>query len=191
MYALLSQENKSVLTEVFDSMLVVFRLGHRPFRDQRISTHCGLVSRALGADKIIYSGEKDDSFEKSVNGVAERFGGRFKIGYSDSWKKTIHFYKKKKFSIVHLTVYGLPIQKQISKIRKSRNLLLIIGGEKVPWEIYQLADCNISVTSQPHSEVAALAIFLDRYFSGKELGKKFPGKIKIIPEAKGKNVEKN
>ena len=169
-------------------MLIILRLGHRPFRDQRISTHCGLVSRALSCDKIIYSGEKDEGFEKSINSVVKRFGGKFKIEYTQSWKKTINFHRKKKFSIVHLTVYGLRIQNEINKIRKKKNILLIIGGRKVPWEVYQLADYNISVTNQPHSEVAALAIFLDRYFSGKELEKKFPGKIKIMPEIKGKNV---
>ena len=170
-------------------MLIVFRLGHRPFRDQRISTHCGLVSRALGADKIIYSGQKDESFESSITKVVDRFGGKFSIRFSDNWKKTIQFYKKEKFSIVHLTVYGLPVQSQITKLKKIKNLLLIIGGEKVPWEVYQLSDYNISVTNQPHSEVSALSVFLDRYFSGKELDKKFSKpKIKIMPEAKGKKV---
>src|SRR3989338_1953955 len=170
-------------------MLVILRLEHRHFRDQRISTHCGLVSRVLGADKIVYSGQQDDSFEASINDVTERFGGKFKIEFSESWKKTIQFYKKKKFLVVHLTMYGLEIQKQIGKIRKNKNILLIVGGEKVHWEVYQLADYNIAVTNQPHSEVAALAIFLDRYFSGKELNKKFSGKIRIIPQERGKKVE--
>ncbi len=169
-------------------MIHVLRLEHRPFRDQRISTHCGLVARTLGADKIIYSGQQDDSFEKSINGVTERFGGKFKIEFSESWRKTIQFYRKKKFLLVHLTMYGLEIQKQISKIRKNKNILLIIGGEKVPWEVYKMVDYNIAVTNQPHSEVGALAIFLDRYFSGKELEKKFSGNIRIVPQGAGKKV---
>ncbi len=170
-------------------MIIVFRLGHRPFRDQRISTHCGLVSRALGANGIVYSEQQDDSLEKSINSVTERFGGKFFIKYQDNWKKVIQEYKKKKFLIVHLTMYGLEIQKQIGKIRKRKNILLIVGGEKVPWEVYQLADHNIAVTNQPHSETAALAVFLDKYFSGKELEKKFKGKIKVIPQERGKKVE--
>lgn len=169
-------------------MLVVFRLGHRPFRDQRISTHCGLVGRAFGADRIVYSGQKDEKFENSIKKVAEKFGGKFSIEHSEGWKKTINQYKKKKFSVVHLTVYGLEIKKTISEIRKNKNLLVIIGGEKVPWEVYHVADYNISVTNQPHSEVAALSIFLDKYFKGKELNKNFKGKIKIIPQEKGKKV---
>jgi len=169
-------------------MIIVLRLGHRPFRDQRISTHCGLVSRALGADKIIYSGEKDENFENSIEKVVKIFGGKFPIQYIDSPRKIIQLYKKKKFLVVHLTMYGLPIQKTISKIKKSKNILVVIGGEKVPPEIYHLSDFNISVTSQPHSEAAALAVFLDKYFSGKELEKNFKGKLKIIPHERGKEV---
>ncbi len=170
-------------------MLVVLRLGHRHFRDRRISTHCGLVSRALGAGKLVYSGEKDEKYENSVKKVVEKFGGEFSIEHTASWKKTLKTYKKKKFIVVHLTVYGLEIQKQIDKIKKLKKVLIIVGGEKVPWEVYQLADFNISVTSQPHSEVAALAVFLDRYFSGKGLEKKFSKpKIKIIPQEKSKKV---
>jgi predicted SpoU family rRNA methylase len=36
-----------------------------------------------------------------------------------------------------------------------------------------------------------LAVFLDRYFEGKELSRKFKGaKVKIIPEKRGKKLEK-
>jgi len=170
-------------------MIVILRLEHRPFRDQRISTHCGLVSRALGASKIIYTGLKDDHFEKSIKGVTNNFGGKFEIEYSDSWRKIFSEYRKKKFKIVHLTMYGLEIQKQIKGLRKIKNILLVVGGEKVPHEVYQLTDFNIAVTNQPHSEVAGLAVFLHEYFEGKELEKKFKGKLKIIPQERGKKVE--
>src|SRR3989338_5793266 len=150
-------------------MIIILRLGHRPFRDQRISTHCGLVARAFGADKIIYSGEKDDKFENSIRGVVGNFGGKFEIRHTESWKKTLSEYRKKGFKIVHLTMYGLQIQKEIRKIKKCKKLLVVIGGEKVQPEAYQLADFNVSVTNQPHSEAAALAVFLDKYFGGKEL----------------------
>ena len=38
----------------------------------------------------------------------------------------------------------------------------MVGAEKVPREIYELADYNVAVGSQPHSEISALAIVLDR-----------------------------
>ena len=51
-------------------MIVVLRIGHRLKRDERVSTHCGLVSRALGANKIIYSGEKDDKMLETIINVS-------------------------------------------------------------------------------------------------------------------------
>lgn len=166
-------------------MIIVLRLGHRKERDARISTHCGLVARALGADAIVYSGEKDEKMMNSIRKVVKKWGGKFSVSYESNWKNTIR--KHKSFSIVHLTMYGLPVQKEIGKIRKRRDILVVIGGEKVPFDVYNKAHWNISVTNQPHSEVAGLAIFLDKYFSGKELDKKFAkAKIQLVPQEKGK-----
>lgn len=166
----------------------VLRLGHRIKRDERISTHCGLVARAFGANGIIYSGEKDEGLLDSIKKIVERFGGPFEVKYEKNWKKVIKAWKKRG-EIIHLTVYGLPVQNVIEKIRNSpKDKLIIIGGAKVPGEIYNLANWNIAITSQPHSEVAALAIFLNKLFEGKE--KKFKGKVKIIPQERGKKVLK-
>jgi len=85
-------------------------------------------------------------------------------------------------------MYGENLDKGIKKIDKKRNLLVIIGAEKVPPELYQIADFNISVGNQPHSEVAALAIFLDRYTKGAWINNKYNGKIEIIPKNRGKKV---
>jgi tRNA (cytidine56-2'-O)-methyltransferase len=54
--------------------------------------------------------------------------------------------------------------------------------------MYQLADWNVAVGNQPHSEVAALAVFLDRLFEGQELTKEFDGGLKILPSPRGKHV---
>ncbi|MBI3190896.1 tRNA (cytidine(56)-2'-O)-methyltransferase [archaeon] len=170
-------------------MITILRLGHRLGRDDRISTHCGLVARALGADSIIYSGEKDDKMMESVNDVSKRFGGKFSATYEENFRNVIKSHKKKHYSVVHLTVYGLQVQKQMKKIKSNKKILVVIGGEKVPGEVYQLSDYNVAVTSQPHSEVAALAIFLREYLGKKSLEKKFTKpKIAIIPQAKGKKV---
>ena len=171
-------------------MITLLRLGHRVGRDDRISTHCGLVARALGASSIIYSGDHDDKMVAGINSVSERFGGKFTVGYNASWKHVITDFKKRKFTIVHLTAYGMPLQKKIASIKKSKNILVIVGSEKVPGEVYYLADYNISVTSQPHSEIAALALFLYAY-DKKSLEQRFGGKIKIIPQEKGKKVEED
>lgn len=166
----------------------VLRLSHRASRDKRISTHCALVARALGARGIVYSGQRDPDMEKSVEGVARNWGGNFQVRYEKSWKSFLKGWKGKK---AHLTVYGIPFEKAAPQVRKSRGKLLVIfGGEKVPTEVYHLSDWNISVTGQPHSEVAALALFLDRLFQGKYPAR-FPGaKLRVVPQERGKKVVK-
>ncbi len=169
--------------------VIILRLGHRISRDHRISTHCGLVARALGADGIVYTGEHDQSVLESVRRVSEQWGGRFAAQYEAGWKKVVAAYKRKGFAVVHLTVYGMPVQKTIRRIKNRGKILVVIGGEKVPWEMYGLADFNVSVTGQPHSEIAALAVFLDRLFAGKELDRKFAGAKKIVvPQERGKKI---
>jgi tRNA (cytidine56-2'-O)-methyltransferase len=164
----------------------VLRLGHRAGRDPRISTHCGLVSRAFGANRIIYSGEKDQKLLEGIRKVSRQWGGKFGVKYEKNWRKIIKEFKGEK---IHLTMYGLPVQKVIPKIRKKKSILVIVGGEKVPPEVYELADWNVSVTNQPHSEIAALSVFLDHFFKGKELGKRFPkAKKRIIPQERGKKL---
>ncbi len=163
----------------------ILRLGHRAGRDKRISTHCGLVARAFGADGIVYSGEKDQSVIDSIRKVSRQWGGKFEVMYEKNWKS---FVRKWKGQVIHLTMYGLPVQKAMGKI-KDKDTLIIVGGEKVPYEVYQIADRNVSVTSQPHSEIAALSIFLDRLHKGRELGRKFPRAEKtVVPQERGKKV---
>ena len=172
-------------------MITVLRWGHRAVRDERITSHVCLVARAFGADKVIVTGENADSILASVRALTRKWGGKFEIEYDADWRRLLRDWKrKKKVKIIHLTMYGEPLQKKINALRGEKNILLVVGSQKVPPEIYGLADYNISITTQPHSEVAALAVFLDWYFKGKELGKKFPGaRVKIVPSARGKNVK--
>ena len=167
-------------------MITVLRLGHRRSRDARVSTHCGLVARALGAERIIYTGEKDEKLLGSVNSVASRWGGPFEASYEKSWKSVVRGFDG---TSVHLTMYGLPFQEEVKKIDLKKNVLVVVGGEKVPGEVYHAVDFNLAVTSQPHSEIAALALFLDRLQSGAELDKKFSdAKLRVKPMARGKFV---
>jgi len=174
--------------------IVVLRLGHRKKRDVRVTTHCCLVARAFGANEIILSGEQDDTPLETVRRVTKNWGGKFKARYCSDWKK---FLKKFKGVKLHLSMYGESLPKKIGEIRraaraaKNKNVLVIIGAEKVPSEVYALSDYNVAVGSQPHSEIAALALFLHEFFGGKELNAKFAGaRIKITPNARGKTVSK-
>lgn len=165
--------------------ITVLRLGHRYSRDKRISTHIGLVSRAFGADGLIFD-TTDTSVRESIEKINEFWGNGLKVNFTDNWKKFVRDFQGDK---IHLTMYGINVDDRIDKIKSSKkDKLIVIGGKKVPADIYNLVDYNIAVGNQPHSEVAALAIFLDRLFEGKELQKDFNGKLKIIPQAKGKKV---
>lgn len=165
-------------------MITILRIGHRIQRDKRITTHCALLSRAFGADEILID-TLDNKIEKTVLNTGKRFGGNFKIKTGVKTKKIIDEWKG---IIVHLTMYGEKVDKAVKKIDTKENILIIVGAEKVPRYIYDKADFNISVGNQPHSEVAALAIFLDRITKGTWINKKFNGKLEIIPCIKGKKV---
>lgn len=165
-------------------MINILRIGHRIQRDKRITTHCALVARAFGADKILID-TLDKKIEETVLSTCRRFGGKFEIKTGVKTKKIIDEWNG---IIVHLTMYGEKIDKTVKKIDAKKDILVIVGAEKVPRYIYELSDFNISVSNQPHSEVAALAIFLDRITKGKWSDKKFKGKIEILPCDKGKKV---
>lgn len=166
--------------------ITILRLGHRHYRDQRLTTHVALTARALGAKKVILSGEKDEKILNSVADIASRWGGEFEISYEKNFRKIIKEFQGKK---LHLTMYGLTIQEKIKEIRTAKDLLIIVGSEKVPADIYNMVDYNIAVGSQPHSEVAALAILMHEYHQGKELNLEFKNpKIKLRPSKSGKDI---
>ncbi|MEM2892159.1 MAG: tRNA (cytidine(56)-2'-O)-methyltransferase [Thermoplasmata archaeon] len=164
-------------------MIVVLRLGHRPERDKRVTTHVALTARALGADEVWVS-TPDPGLERSVAGVVANFGGKFRVRTGVDWRKAM---KEWKGEIVHLTMYGEKLTEALPRI-KSDDLMVVVGAEKVPREVYDLADMNVSVGNQPHSEVAALAIFLDRYSGGKVLERDFGGALTVVPNPRGKTV---
>jgi len=169
--------------------VLVIRIGHRSARDVRITTHVCLVARALGAEGAVVCGEAANDVVESVRKIGGRWGGAFAARYEKSWRKAITDAKKEGFKIVHLTMYGERVREKMGEVQNAGKIAVVVGAEQVPGEVYQLADYNISVTSQPHSEVAALAVFLDRYFGGAELEREFRGaKLKIVPSARGKKV---
>ncbi len=164
----------------------VLRLGHRPDRDKRITTHVALVSRAFGASGI-YVDTRDPKLEQTIARVNDQFGGDFTIETGTSPRSIMNHFRG---TIVHLTMYGEEVDNVIREIPKGEDLLIIIGSEKVPREVFDLAHFNVSVSNQPHSEVSALAIFLDRYFNGRQLHMDFLGvEINILPDSRGKTVK--
>jgi tRNA (cytidine56-2'-O)-methyltransferase len=147
----------------------------------------GLVARAFGAEEMLLCG-RDAHVEESLDDVAMRWGGDFRLTVDASWKGEMVRWKERGGGVVHLTMYGSNLPDVIDEIRRSKEIMVVVGAEKVPAEVYELADWNVAVGNQPHSEVAALAVFLDRLFQGEELVREFEGGLKIVPSPRGKEV---
>jgi tRNA (cytidine56-2'-O)-methyltransferase len=170
-------------------VIEVVRIGQRLVRDDRVTTHVALVSRGFGAERI-YMTEINPEIKDTIGKINNTWGGNFEVVFIEKWKPIVKKKKDEGFKVVHLSMYGESINDAQEKIREEENLLIVVGAEKVPREIYELADYNIGVGNQPHSEISALAILLDRIQKGKQFEKEFSNaKRKIIPTKNGKNVQ--
>ena len=170
--------------------VAVLRLGHRPGRDERTTTHVGLTARALGADAVVLAGS-GDSRAGTIRDITDRFGGPFVVETTDA---PLGWLADRSGRIVHLTMYGLPVQDVEADIREHHDdgspLTVVVGAEKVPFDVYERADWNVAVTNQPHSEIASLAVFLDRLFEGRELEREWVDADRtVVPRETGKEVE--
>lgn len=175
--------------------LDILRLGYRKGRDPRITTHLALVGRALGADRFLLAGDEDEKMFDNISQVNDRFGGSMECEHikgSVGWLK--NFVTKdagdgKPGVAVHLTMYGQPYREAIPQIRRDRPVVVIVGGAKVPGDVYKYSQYNVAVGNQPHSEVAALALFLDAWYGEDSSHRKFDdARLIIEPTANGKTV---
>lgn len=172
--------------------VVVLRMGHRLPRDMRVTTHVCLTARALGADGVIVDAH-DSQLVETINRVTEEFGGDFTVETGKPWRRIVEEWKRSGGKVVHLTAYGIPLPKIINRIRSSKeDKLVVVGAEKMPGEMFSLADWNVALTNQPMSEVGALGIFLDWLFDHARLEDKFANaKCQIVPTEHGKKVVRN
>lgn len=166
----------------------ILRIGQRLLRDDRVTTHVALVSRAFGASRI-YMNETNPEIVDTVGRINAVWGGDFETVMIDDWKGTLREKIRDGFAAVHLTMYGEPVHKVSRQIAKEDKILVIVGAEKVPGKVYELAKYNVAVINQPHSEIGALAVLLDRVQDGRQFDNKFGGaKRTIVPTKRGKNV---
>jgi tRNA (cytidine56-2'-O)-methyltransferase len=176
------------------SRVVVLRWGHRPQRDARLTTHVALAARALGAAGIILSDVEDAKIKESIEKICRDWGGRFFFKMGIPWKRVVREWKAKEGLVVHLTAYGENAETSdvMKRVKASeKDVLVIVGSQKVPGEFFSedVSNFNVAIGNQPHSECAGLAVFLDRYFDGKELGKSFENaQVRIDPQPRGKRI---
>jgi len=173
----------------------VLRIGQRPVRDDRVTTHAALVARAFGASRI-YMTEANPEIRQGIRAINETWGGKFEVEYVDGWRPVLREKVRQGYTVVHLSMYGESINDVQGELRRraadgAARMLVVVGAKKVPREVYDAADYNVSVGGQPHSEIAALAVLLDRIYQGAQLGQeRFGGaKRRIVPSRHGKRVE--
>src|SRR3990167_6227020 len=95
--------------------VTVLRLGHRYSRDKRISTHIGLVSRAFGADELVFD-VTDTPVRESIEKINKIWGDCLKVDFITNWKKFLKDFQGDK---IHLTMYGINVNDRIGRIRSS------------------------------------------------------------------------
>ena len=162
--------------------LDILRLGYRRGRDPRITTHLALVARAMGATGFLLSGDEDKSMFENLNSVSDRFGGKLDTEHVKGMK-FLRKHVAEGGTAIHLTMYGEPFRKAIPKIRRDRPVLVVVGGAKVPGEVFKMCQHNIAVGNQPHSEVAALALFMDAWYGESASEISFPDARLVIEGA--------
>jgi tRNA (cytidine56-2'-O)-methyltransferase len=162
----------------------VLRVGHRPGRDPRLTTHLALAARAFGADRMLLN-PPDPDLAARIAAVTDGWGGTFEVVPTPDWRRAVRAFDG---PVVHLTMYGLPFAKVRPRLARARQVLLVVGGAKVPPDLYRVATHNVAVGHQPHSEVAAVAVVLAELLGVPGPGR-WPGARRAIePRARGKRV---
>jgi tRNA (cytidine56-2'-O)-methyltransferase len=166
----------------------ILRIGQRLVRDDRVTTHVALVSRAFGASRILMY-DANPEIKDTISKVNKIWGSNFEVEIIENWKDVIRKKKKESFKIIHLTMYGENINDIQDALRDEEKILIVVGAEKVPKEVYDMSDYNVAIGNQPHSEISALAILLDRVLVGNQFKISHPNaKREIVPSKKGKKV---
>jgi tRNA (cytidine56-2'-O)-methyltransferase len=154
-----------------------------------MSTHLGLTARVYGASEFILCGDNDQAILDSLNDVKERFGGEMEVRHESSPLGFLRNFIAEGGIAVHLTMYGLSYQEVIPELVSDKPIVIVVGGAKVGREYFEMCQYNVAVGNQPHSEVAALAAFLERLNDGVSPPEDFTsGKLTIHPSERGKDL---
>ncbi|GIS92543.1 MAG: hypothetical protein CM1200mP21_08380 [Candidatus Poseidoniales archaeon] len=100
----------------------------------------------FGADEVILAGEEDDSALETWNSVSHRFGGSFRLpirAQADELAEAI----SDSGTVIHLTMYGESWKKVAGQIPKDKPAVIVVGGTKVPAEVFSIANHNVSMVT--------------------------------------------
>lgn len=170
-------------------MLTVLIIGKPSY--EKVADLC-LVARAFGASEIVFTSDNKKLISKSqrfCKGMCADWGGRFNISFTSNWKAYIK--NKKNYKTVYLTRYGIPMKQMRYTLRAYKNLLVIASFSEEINALYEFADFNISITSQPHTIASSITALLLAYYRDREPSIHFENaKYKIIPEPHGIHIDK-
>ncbi len=149
--------------------------------DYGLSVDLALAARAFGAQQIVFTSERSDRLVRHFKSVVSKWGGSFEVLFTKDW---IGFVKEKRnYKSVYLTQFGLPFSKVSSIIKTYKNLVVIISTDGARGAAAH-SDFNVSISTQPHVSISALAIFLHEFYSGRELAMHFENaKYRVVPAA--------
>jgi len=84
------------LEEKQDLVIEVVRIGQRVVRDDRVTTHVALVSRAFGAEKIFMT-EVNPEIKDTLEKINKTWGGNFVVEFIEKWKPNHKKEERRKF----------------------------------------------------------------------------------------------
>jgi len=148
-----------------------------------------LAARAFGAMSVTIAGRRDNRLIRECKAIKSKWGGSFEVSFTDDWKAYLS--KKKTYKTVYLTRYGIPLDRMIHSLTTYKNIMLIVTLSESAKDVYKLSDFNVSITSQPHSSAAAVAVFLHHFYEGRELAMHFENaRYKVVPSEREIHVER-
>ena len=170
-------------------MLTVLVIGKPSY--EKVTDLC-LIARAFGASGIVFTSNDKKLAAKSqrfCRDICDKWGGSFSVSFTNSWKDYIK--SKRNYKTIYLTRYGIPIRQAEYALRTYKNMLIIVSFSEKIKELYDIADFNISITSQPHTMASSMTALLRTYYRDRELSMHFENaKYKIIPEQHGIHIDK-
>ncbi len=89
----------------------------------------------------------------------ERWGGSFEVVGCENWKRSVRSFRG---TVRPPHDVRSAARARLAAAAPGPRILLVVGGAKVPSDLYSPRIVNVAVGNQPHSEVAALAVLLAR-----------------------------